>query len=104
MIRDTAAQDQVLPPSTSRPFKRGVLLILVLAALLLAIVWVARGWLGGSHSVDSTRLRTAQVVRGDLVRDIAADGVDCISIGALTKHVRAVDLSMKLGPPPVTAR
>jgi len=34
------------------------------------------------------------------LRAIAADGVDFISIGALTKHVRAVDLSMKLGPPP----
>jgi len=34
------------------------------------------------------------------VRAIARDGVDCISIGALTKHVRAIDLSMKLGPPP----
>ncbi|MGH8031675.1 MAG: carboxylating nicotinate-nucleotide diphosphorylase [Luteimonas sp.] len=33
-------------------------------------------------------------------RAIAADGVDCISIGALTKHVRAIDLSLKLGPPP----
>ncbi|MDH5823839.1 carboxylating nicotinate-nucleotide diphosphorylase [Luteimonas sp. RD2P54] len=32
------------------------------------------------------------------VRAIAADGVDCISIGALTKHVRAIDLSLKLGP------
>lgn len=31
---------------------------------------------------------------------IAADGVDCISIGGLTKHVRAVDLSLKLGRPP----
>ena len=40
----------------------------------------------------------------DGLRAIAADGVDFISIGALTKHVRAVDLSMKLGPPPVTAR
>ncbi|CTP83902.1 nicotinate-nucleotide diphosphorylase [Xanthomonas translucens pv. arrhenatheri] len=36
----------------------------------------------------------------DGVRAIAADGVDCISIGALTKHVQAVDLSLKLGPPP----
>ncbi|MCI2263069.1 carboxylating nicotinate-nucleotide diphosphorylase [Xanthomonas indica] len=36
----------------------------------------------------------------DAVRAIAADGVDCISIGALTKHVQAVDLSLKLGPPP----
>jgi len=34
------------------------------------------------------------------VRAIARDGVDCISIGALTKHVRAIDLSMKLGEPP----
>ena len=33
------------------------------------------------------------------VRAIAEDGVDCISIGALTKHVRAIDLSMKLGRP-----
>ncbi|ROU07310.1 carboxylating nicotinate-nucleotide diphosphorylase [Lysobacter enzymogenes] len=36
----------------------------------------------------------------DGLRAIAEDGVDCISIGALTKHVRAIDLSLKLGPPP----
>lgn len=34
------------------------------------------------------------------LRAIAEDGVDCISIGALTKHVRAIDFSLKLGPPP----
>ena len=34
------------------------------------------------------------------LRAIAADGVDCISIGGLTKHVQAIDLSLKLGPPP----
>lgn len=34
------------------------------------------------------------------LRGIAEDGVDYISIGALTKHVRAIDLSLKLGPPP----
>ena len=33
----------------------------------------------------------------DRVRAIAETGVDCISIGALTKHVRAVDYSMRLG-------
>jgi len=42
-----------------------------------------------SGSVDLAGLRT-----------IAEDGVDCISIGGLTKHVRAIDLSLKLGPPP----
>jgi nicotinate-nucleotide pyrophosphorylase (carboxylating) len=29
------------------------------------------------------------------LREIAATGVDCISIGALTKHVRAVDFSLR---------
>ncbi|MBA3930566.1 MAG: nicotinate-nucleotide diphosphorylase (carboxylating) [Xanthomonas sp.] len=34
------------------------------------------------------------------LRAIAADGVDFVSIGGLTKHVHAIDLSMKLGPAP----
>lgn len=34
------------------------------------------------------------------LRAIAADGVDFVSIGALTKHVRAIDLSLKLGRKP----
>jgi len=34
------------------------------------------------------------------LRAIAEDGVDFISIGALTKNVQAIDLSLKLGPPP----
>jgi nicotinate-nucleotide pyrophosphorylase (carboxylating) len=34
------------------------------------------------------------------LRSIAEDGVDFISIGGLTKHVHAIDLSLKLGPPP----
>ena len=36
----------------------------------------------------------------ETLRGIAEDGVDCISIGALTKHVHAIDLSLKLGPVP----
>lgn len=36
----------------------------------------------------------------DGVRAVALDGIDCISIGALTKHVLAIDLSLKLGPAP----
>ena len=34
------------------------------------------------------------------IRSIAEDGVNFISIGSLTKHVHAIDLSMKLGPAP----
>ena len=36
----------------------------------------------------------------ETVRGIAEDGVDCISIGGLTKHLHAIDLSLKLGPAP----
>ncbi len=32
----------------------------------------------------------------DTIRSVAATGVDFISVGAITKHVRAVDLSMRL--------
>ena len=35
-------------------------------------------------------------VQLDQLREIAATGVDRISIGALTKDVRAVDLSMRV--------
>lgn len=35
------------------------------------------------------------------VRAIAEDGVDCISVGGLTKHVHAIDMSLKLGPAPI---
>jgi nicotinate-nucleotide pyrophosphorylase (carboxylating) len=34
------------------------------------------------------------------LRDIARTGVDFVSVGALTKHVHALDLSMRLGTPP----
>lgn len=42
---------------------------------------------------------SGSVTLADL-KQIAADGVDFVSIGALTKNVQAIDLSMKLGPPP----
>jgi nicotinate-nucleotide pyrophosphorylase (carboxylating) len=36
------------------------------------------------------------------LREIAATGVDYVSVGALTKHVHAVDLSLRVGAPPAT--
>lgn len=36
----------------------------------------------------------------DTIAGVAASGVDYISVGALTKHVRAVDLSLRLGTHP----
>jgi nicotinate-nucleotide pyrophosphorylase (carboxylating) len=37
------------------------------------------------------------------IGEIAATGVDYVSVGALTKHVHAVDLSLRIGIPPATA-
>ena len=41
------------------------------------------------------KLEASGGVRPDSVRSIAETGVDFVSVGAITKHVRAVDLSMR---------
>ena len=45
---------------------------------------------------DKAKLEASGNVTNDTIRDIAATGVDFISIGALTKHCKAVDLSMRV--------
>ncbi|MNC52137.1 Nicotinate-nucleotide pyrophosphorylase [carboxylating] [compost metagenome] len=42
-----------------------------------------------------TRLEVSGNVTLETLADYAATGVDFISVGALTKHVRALDLSMR---------
>jgi len=57
-----------------------------------------------AHSVPFNSAIPLEVSGGvdmTTLRAIAEDGVDCISIGGLTKHVHAIDLSLKLGPPPI---
>ena len=44
----------------------------------------------------AAKLEASGSVSLETVREIAATGVDYISVGALTKHVRAVDLSLRL--------
>ena len=75
-IRDTSAQDVEKPADEVSRFKRRRPAVF-LALGLLAIVcmgWLGRSWLSGAQSVSIERLRIAEVTRGDLVRDIAADG------------------------------
>ena len=87
-IRDTSGQDRPLsPPSASshtapaaslraRLQHRKPWLIAGGAGLaaVLAATWLLSGWSAGSRSVDASRVRIATVTRGDLVRDISADG------------------------------
>ncbi|HBS57027.1 MAG TPA: efflux transporter periplasmic adaptor subunit, partial [Stenotrophomonas sp.] len=78
MIRDTSAQDQIVSaPSASAPraaWQRYRWPALGAVALLAAIGWAVHAWSNASRSFDSSRVRIAEVQRGDLVRDIAADG------------------------------
>ncbi|PPT90472.1 efflux RND transporter periplasmic adaptor subunit [Xanthomonas theicola] len=74
MIRDTSAQDQVLAHPRAAAWRRWFWPALIALAVLLGIAFAARGWIAGSRSFDAQRVRIATVGRGDLVRDISADG------------------------------
>ncbi len=77
-IRDTAAQDHVAAAPgarTARGLPRSWWIGGVAGAALLALMaWVVTGWLGGGRSFDASQLRVAEVTRGDLVRDLSAEG------------------------------
>ncbi|MFN3704211.1 efflux RND transporter periplasmic adaptor subunit [Thermomonas sp.] len=74
-IRDTAGQDQVMA-TPSRPAGRKRIAIAATSAAVVVVLggWVASGWLSGARSFDASRLRIAEVTRGDLVRDLSAEG------------------------------
>lgn len=64
------------------------------------LAWTVSAWSGGGRSHDAGRLRVAEVVRGDLVRDISADGrvisansptLYAIAAGTVTLQVVAGD-------------
>lgn len=75
MIRDTSAQDRVLAAPARAGLGRKPLLIAVGAGLgLLLVVLLLSGWLSSERSVDVSRLRIAEVTRGNLVRDAAVNG------------------------------
>jgi HlyD family secretion protein len=75
-IRDTAGQDTVLGASAANVRRRRTWLIVATGGVAVIAVagWVIAGWAGGGRSFDAQRLRISEVKRGDLVRDLAADG------------------------------
>ena len=100
-IRDTSAQDRTLTGTTGTGTRRRRLAAIALGVggLLLA-GWLVSAWSAGARSHDASRLRIAEVVRGDLVRDIAAEGrviaannttLYAVSAGTVTLSVVAGD-------------
>ena len=74
-IRDTSGQDLSLNRSPFAASRRRWLIVGGIAvALTVAIGGVLSSWRGGGRSVDTARLRIAEVQRGDLVRDLSAEG------------------------------
>ncbi|MDH5177762.1 MAG: nicotinate-nucleotide diphosphorylase (carboxylating), partial [Gammaproteobacteria bacterium] len=51
--------------------------------------------LNRSHANGPIKLEASGGVTFESLRSVAETGVDFISVGTLTKHVRAVDLSMR---------
>ncbi|WP_140909902.1 efflux RND transporter periplasmic adaptor subunit [Cognatiluteimonas lumbrici] len=105
-IRDTSGQDRPVAASSAAGRQRrqwlayagGGALVLLLAG------WLLSGWAAGSRSVDASRLRIAEVRRGDLVRDISAEGrviaansptLYAVAGGTVTLHVVAGDVVEK---------
>jgi len=98
-IPDTSAQDVHIEPRSPR-MRRIVAasaVIVVIASILFAAPWVQR-WANASVSVPYDRIRTATVVRGDLVRDVSVQGRVVAAVsptlyatdsGTITLHVDA---------------
>ena len=76
-IRDTSGQDRLVsttPLRSRAAWRRWLPLAGGGAAVALVLAWLLSGWSAGGRSFDASRLRIAEVTRGDLARDISADG------------------------------
>jgi HlyD family secretion protein len=101
-IRDTSGQDLSLNRSPFAASRRRWLIVGGIAVVLVvAIGGVLSSWRGGGRSVDTARLRIADVQRGDLVRDLSAEGrvisansptLYTIAAGTVTLNVVAGDV------------
>jgi nicotinate-nucleotide pyrophosphorylase (carboxylating) len=62
-----------------------------------SVALMKEGVAANRASANPIKLEASGGVSEDSVREIALTGVDYVSIGAITKNVRAIDLSMRFG-------
>ena len=75
-IQDTRDQDIRIEPAQLKGVRnrKRALQIAAAIAVLAAAAWLTFAWLSGGRTVSKDRVRIATVTRGDLIRDIAAEG------------------------------
>ncbi|MBR7747567.1 efflux RND transporter periplasmic adaptor subunit [Undibacterium baiyunense] len=99
MIRDTSGQDAILaaPPVWRR--KKIWLLGLFIVSFLIIGFALLRAYGNSSKSINSARIKVAQVTRGTLVRDVAVNGrmVAAISPTLYSTASSTVTLKVKAG-------
>lgn len=99
MIRDTSAQDAVIAPQPVWRRKKVVLGVVLAVGLVIASVVLVRAFANTTKSINISRIKIAQVTRGDLVRDVAVNGrmVAAISPTLYSTAPSTVSLKVKAG-------
>ena len=99
MIRDTSAQDAVIaaPPIWRR--KKIVVITVSICIFLMLSAYLLKTYGNSTRSINSERLKIAQVTRGTLVRDVAVNGrmVAAISPTLYSTAPATVTLRVKAG-------
>lgn len=109
MIRDTSAQDEIIEPRKGLTRNRVLVIVAVVSVLAVGVFAYPsyERWASAEQTISRDRLRIATVTRGDLTRDISAQGKVVAAIkptlfspapGVVTLEVQAGD-SVTRGQP-----
>lgn len=104
MIPDTSAQDVAVAPRRGRRLARWTVVGGVLVLAVIASGLVVHAWQDTTQSVSASRLRTATVTRGPLVRDAAVNGRVVAAVSPTLYAPAAGTVTLKVGAGDTVAR
>jgi len=98
-IRDTSAQDVQVKSNRTLPWLKYALPAAILGLIVVFAFSIFSNWINAEASVSADRIRLAQVLRGDLVRDLNVQGrvVAAISPTLYSPATGTVSLEVKPG-------